>query len=108
LISDPPGTRQDNPKFGELPKLRLDLYPAAWLFHDDVVAHRKTKSGPSPAGLVVKKGIEYLLFYFGRYSGAIVTDADLDLVTKIPRRGVSVRSKPSSASACVRCRVKTR
>ncbi|HEY8670386.1 MAG TPA: hypothetical protein VIL63_06085 [Terriglobales bacterium] len=57
------------------------------LFNDDVIAHGKTKSGAFACWLGREERIEYLVFYFGRYSGAIVTDAYLDLVTKIFRRG---------------------
>src|SRR5260370_408136 len=82
-----PRTRQDNPEFGEYAGYRIDIDSAAMLFHDDVMAHRKTKPGAFTRRFGREEGIEYLLFYFGRYSSAIVADADLHLVTKILRRG---------------------
>jgi len=82
-----PGTRQNNLELSKYARHGIDIYSAAVLFHDDVMAHRKTKSGAFTRRFSREEGIEYLFFYFGRYSGAIVTDADLDLVTKILRRG---------------------
>jgi hypothetical protein len=82
-----PGTRQNNPELSKCSRHGVDIHSATVLFHDDVMAHRKTKSGAFTGRFGCEEGIEYLLFYFGRYSGAIVTDADLDLVTKILRRG---------------------
>ena len=81
-----PGTRQNNPKFGECAKRGIDLYGATVLFHHYVMAHRKTKSSTFACGFGRKEGIEYLLFYFGRYSSAIVTNADFNFVTKISCR----------------------
>jgi hypothetical protein len=47
--------RQDNGEFSEHPRLGRHVDYATVLLHDDVVRHRKTI--PSPAGLVVKKGL---------------------------------------------------
>jgi hypothetical protein len=82
-----PGTRQDNPEFSECARHGIDIYHAAVLFHDNIMAHRQTKSGAFTRGFSREEGVEYLFFYFGRYSGAIVTDEDLNLVTQILRRG---------------------
>src|SRR5271154_4416861 len=83
LDKECPGTRQNNLELGKYARHGIDIHGAAVLFHDDVMAHRKTKSGAFARRFSREEGIKYLLFYFGRYSGAIVTDADLDLVTKI-------------------------
>ena len=61
------------------------------LFHDDVVAHGKAKSGAFTRRLGCEEGIEYLHFYFIRYPGAIIADADLDFITKILCRGEQCR-----------------
>ena len=62
---------------------------------------------PSPAGLVVKKGLNIFSFTSGRNSGAVVTDADLDAVTEALRSGREGRliggrsiSLPSCFSLC--------
>ena len=77
-----PSARQNNLKLSKYAKDGIDIHSAAVLFHDDVMAHRKTKSGAFTRRFSREEGIEYLLFYCGRYSGAIVADADLDLITK--------------------------
>ena len=38
---------------------------------------------PSPAGLVVKNGLNILLAHLGRDAGAVVADADLDPVAEV-------------------------
>src|ERR1700681_303886 len=102
------GTRQNNPELSEYPRHGIDIYSAAVLFHDDVMAHRKTKSGAFTRRFSREEGIEYLLFYFGRYSSAIVTDADLDLVTKILRRGGQRRLEAiTGIFLAFRCRVES-
>jgi len=55
------------------------------------MAHRQTKSGAFPGRFGCEEGIEYLLFYFVRYSSAIITDADFNFVTKGLRRGSQCR-----------------
>ena len=42
---------------------------------------------PSPAGLVVKNGIEDLFLHFRRNAGAIVADPDFDAVAEVLGRG---------------------
>ena len=39
LIRDAPRSRQNDPKFGELTGLRIDLYRPAMLLDDDVVTN---------------------------------------------------------------------
>src|ERR1700716_2065193 len=86
----------------------IHIYTPVVLFHDDVMAHRKTESGAFTRRFSREEGIEYLFFYFGRYSGAIVTDADLDLVTKILRRGGQRRLEAiTSIRFALRCRVES-
>ena len=82
-----PGARQNNLELSKCARRGIDIDGAAVLFHDDVMAHRKTKSGAFTRRLGCEEGIEYLRFYFVRYPDAIVADADLDLVTEILRRG---------------------
>src|SRR5580692_11427466 len=80
-----PGTRQDNPEFGECVRRGIDVDDAAMLFHDDVVAHRKTKSRAITRRFGREEGSEYLLLYVRRYSGAIVANTDFHFVTEILR-----------------------
>jgi hypothetical protein len=58
------GTRQNNPELGECARRSIDIYDAAMLFHDDVMAHRQTKSGAFTRRLGREKGVEYLLLCF--------------------------------------------
>src|SRR5579872_6731239 len=103
-----PGTRQNDLELGKYAGHGIDIYTAAMLFHDDVMTHRKAKSGAFTRRFSREEGIEYLLFYFGRYSSAIVTDADLDLVTKILRRGGQRRLEAiTGVHFAFRCRVKS-
>jgi hypothetical protein len=81
------GPRQHDFELCELPRLRLHFDSAAVLFHDDVMAHRQAKPGAFARGLGREERIEDLLFYFGRDSGAVVANANFDLVTEILRRG---------------------
>jgi hypothetical protein len=83
--------RQDDPEFSELPRLRLHFNRAAVLFHDDVVAHGQAKPGTFARGLGRKERVEYFFFYFGRDAGAVIADANFELVTEILRRGAQHR-----------------
>ena len=51
------------------------------LFDDDVVADREAKPGPSPVGLVVKKGLN--IFHRRRNSSAVVADPDFHTIAKV-------------------------
>ena len=61
---------------------------------------------PSPAGLVVKNGIEQLLLHLRGDTGAVVADSDLDAVTEVlgrrSQRGLVV------ASICLRFTLRRR
>src|SRR5712664_578174 len=63
-----------------------DLVCATVLFHDDVVAHRKAKSGPFTGRLCRKERIEHLLLHLGRDTGTVVPNADLYGVSESPGR----------------------
>ena len=52
-------------KFGELAGLRIDLDRPAMLLDDDVVTDGQAKPVPSPAGLVVKNGLNIFSFTSG-------------------------------------------
>jgi hypothetical protein len=57
--------RQNDPKFGELARLRIDLDRPAMLLDDDVVTNGQAKSSPFISRLCRKKRIEQLLLHFG-------------------------------------------
>src|SRR5258707_2054605 len=77
-----PRPRQRNNEFGKCARLGIDVDLAAMLFHHDVVAHRQAKSGALAGRFGGEKGIEHLLLYFQRDSGAVVANPDFDLVTE--------------------------
>src|SRR5262249_34148898 len=56
---------QDDPDFGELAWLRMDLDRAAMLLDDDVVTYGEAKAGPFFCRFRCEEGIERLLFHLG-------------------------------------------
>jgi hypothetical protein len=58
-------TRQNYPDFGELAGLGIDLNRPAMLFDDDFVVMEKPSPVPSPAGFVVKNGLNIFSFTSG-------------------------------------------
>ena len=74
--------RQNDPDFGEFARLRIDLDRAAMLLDDDVVADGKAKPVPSPAGLVVKNGLNIFSFTSG---GIPVPLSRILISTRSPR-----------------------
>src|SRR5690348_2807048 len=75
-------SRQDNPDFRELARLRIDLDRAAMLPDDDVVTDGKTQAGAFPSRLRRKEGIEHLFLHVRLNPGAIVADFDFNAVAK--------------------------
>ena len=70
------------------------------LFHDDVVAHRKTEPGSFASRFGRKKRVEYFLHYLWSNSYAIVADADFDLITEIFRCDPQRRLEPVAGPSC--------
>ena len=63
--------------------LRLDVYSATMLFHNDIVAHRKTQPRSFARWLRRKERVEHLFLHFGGNASAVVANADFYGVTKI-------------------------
>ena len=82
---------QDDGELGELPRLRINLYRAAVLFHNDIMAHRKTKPGAFPGWLGRKERIEYLVLYFGWNATTVVAYAYLYVITESFRSSTEYR-----------------
>src|SRR5262245_48454474 len=61
------------------------------LFHDDVVAHGKAKSGAFAGRLSREEWIEYLFFYLGRNARAVVADTDFHRIAETLRRSQQCR-----------------
>ena len=57
------------------------------LFHDDVVAHREPKPGPFARRLGGEERVEHLFPDLVRDAGAVVANADLDMVAAVPGGG---------------------
>src|ERR1700724_18597 len=55
-----PGAREDNPEFGELAGLRIDLNRPAVLLDDDVVTNGQAKSSSLACGLRREERVEQL------------------------------------------------
>ena len=92
--------RQDNPDFGELAGLRLDLDRAAMLLDDDVVADREAKPGTFSGRLGREERIEHLLLHLGRNAGAVVADPDFHAVAKVLGRGGKGRLVVAAIGFC--------
>jgi hypothetical protein len=54
--------RQDDSKLSIFARFSLDLNGSPMLLHDDIVAEERPRPVPSPAGLVVKKGLNIFSF----------------------------------------------
>ena len=78
---------QNDPKFGELTGLRINLNRAAMLLDDDVVTNGQAQSGPFAGRLCREEGVEQLLLHLGGYTGAIVAYLDFDTVAEVLGRG---------------------
>ena len=74
--------RQSDDDFGELPRLRIDLYRPAMLLDDDVVTDGEAKPGAFSRWFCREERIEYFLFHFGWNAGAVVADSDFDAIPK--------------------------
>ena len=79
--------RQNDPKLGELARLRVDLNRPAMLLDDDVVTDREAKPGAFSGRLGRKERVEHLFLHLGRNAGAVVADPDLHTVAKVLRGG---------------------
>src|ERR1039458_2032751 len=77
--------RQHDFELRKMSGLRLDIYAAAVLLYDDVVAHRHAKPGTFARGLGCKKRIEYLLFDLIRDTSTVIANADFDSLAVIFR-----------------------
>jgi hypothetical protein len=68
--------RQNEPKLGELARLRIDLNKFTRLLNDDVVSNRQTKPSPFSGGLRREEWIEHFVFYLEPNAGAVCRMGD--------------------------------
>src|SRR5579871_965452 len=73
-------SRQYDGELGKFSGHGVDVDRATVLLHDDVVRHRQSKPGAFAGRLGGEEGIEHLLLHLGWDAGAVVADADLDMV----------------------------
>src|SRR6185312_6230099 len=99
--------RQDHSDFGELTRLRVDLNRTAMLFDDDVVADREPETGALARGFGCKEWIENLVLQIRRDAGAVVADADLNLVAAVSGGGAQGRLIVTTIRPCLTldCRI---
>ena len=57
------------------------------LLDNDVMSYRKAEPRSSTGRLGGEERIEYLLFYIGRDTKAVITDTDFHRAAKVPGRG---------------------
>src|SRR5215471_13580482 len=79
--------RQDNPDFGELAWLRINLDRAAMLLDDNVVTDGEAEAGPFSCGFRGEERVEHFFFHARRNAGAVVANCYLDTITQIPSCG---------------------
>src|SRR5262245_43560646 len=75
--------RKNNPDFGELAGLRIDLYRPRMLLDDDVVSDGQAKASALASGFCREEGIEHLFPDFGRNAWAVVANPNLNFVAKV-------------------------
>ena len=87
LARDAAAARQNDPEFGELTGLRIDLYRPGMLLDDDVVTDGQAEPGPFTGRLGREERVEQLLLHLGRNAGAVVAYPDFDAVAEVLGRG---------------------
>jgi len=88
-------SRQHDLELSEKSGLRLDIYAAAVLLYDDVVAHRQTKPGTFARGLGRENGLN---IFSSTSSGIPVPLSRIRISTVLPRFFVAAISTGSKAS----------
>ena len=97
-----PRSRQNDPEFGELAGLRIDLYRPAMLLDDDVVTNGQAEPSPFTGRLCREERVEQLLLYLGRNPGAVVAYPDFHAVAEILGRGGKRRLIVASIASALR------
>src|SRR5215472_11389218 len=72
--------RKNNPDFGVLAGLRINLDSSRMLLHDDVVSGGQAKASTLASGFCCEEWIEHLFPYFGRNAGTVVANPDFNFV----------------------------
>src|SRR6202043_3052572 len=78
--------RQNNPEFGEVARLGVDLYRPAVLLDDDVVTNGQAQPSPFTGRFGREERVEQLLPHLRGYTGAVVAYPDFDPVAKVLSR----------------------
>ena len=74
---------KNNPDFGELAGLRIDLDRPRMLLDDDVVSDGQAKASTLASRFCRKEGIEHLLPYLGWNPRAVVANSDFNFVADV-------------------------
>ena len=83
LVKGHTRARQNDPKFGELAGLGIDLYRPPMLLDDDVVTDGKAEPSPFSGRLCRKERVEHLFLHFGWNASAIVANPDFNAVAEV-------------------------
>jgi hypothetical protein len=78
---------ENNPDFGELAGLRIDLDRPRMLLHDYIVSNGQAKASALSSRFCRKEGIEHLFPYFRSNTHPVVANRDLYAVAEALRRG---------------------
>jgi hypothetical protein len=94
------GAGQDNPDFGELAELCIDLDGARVLFHDDIVADGEAKTRAFSGRFGREKRVEHLFSHVRRHTGAVIVNSDFHTIAKILGRGRESRLVVATIDLC--------
>src|SRR5262249_8395954 len=72
--------RKNNPDFGELAGLRIDLYRPRMLLHDDVVSDGQAKASALASRFCCEERIEHLILNLRWNAGAVVANPNLNFI----------------------------
>src|SRR5262245_1033450 len=79
--------RQSHPDFGELARLRIDLYRPTMPLHNDVVTDGEPEPGSLSGRLRCEERVEHLFFYFRWNTRAVIPNPDFHTIAQASGRG---------------------
>jgi hypothetical protein len=83
ISNEHPRAGQNNPDFGELARLRIDLDCARMLLDDDVVADGEAKAGAFSRRLGREERVEHLFLHVRRDAGTVIAYPNFYTIAKV-------------------------
>src|SRR4029077_1445243 len=91
---------QDNPDFGELAEMGINVDCACMLLDNDVMADGEAKTGAFSGWFGREKRVEHLFFHGRRHTGAVIVNSDFHAIAKILGRGRESRLVVATIGLC--------